>query len=83
MSLCALALCFLAATKFQHDDAPEHKVRHMKTELEKLYSSDLNLTEYRKTTPTTPGLLTQHHCLISVMLLWLNEHNSPKLRFKI
>ncbi|MCJ8737964.1 hypothetical protein PDJAM_G00030120 [Pangasius djambal] len=78
-----------------HDDATVHKASSMKTwcvkvgveELEcPAQSPDLNPTEHlwdeleHRLNPRPPH---QHQCLISLMLLWLNEHKSPQPRSKL
>lgn len=40
-----------------------------------LISTPLNTLMMSWNTNCMQGLLTQHHCLNSLMLLWLNEHN--------
>ena len=66
---------------FQHDNAPVHKARSIhkwfvENGVEELdwpaQSPDLNPTDCE------PGLIAQHQCPTSLMLLWLNGSKSPQ-----
>ncbi|CDQ61471.1 unnamed protein product [Oncorhynchus mykiss] len=62
--------------QFQHDNVPVHKARNGLSKsvwknLTALTSTPLNTFGMSWNTNCEPDLIAQHHCLTSVMLLWL------------
>ena len=75
---------------FQHDKAPVHKVRSIQNGLSRSVWKNLSgLHRALTSTPSNtfgmnwnancePGLIVQHQCPTSLMLLWLNGSKFPK-----